>query len=88
VETIIEHLVKLALEEDLGERGDVTSRATIPAAQRIEALITAKSSGVIAGLDCVTAVYCQIDSEVAVAPCVKASAVKISVSPWRAGNRR
>ena len=70
METQIEHLVKLALDEDRGDRGDVTSRATIPAKQRIHARITAKQSGVIAGLDVVGEVYRQVDPQVAVTVCV------------------
>lgn len=64
----VEHLVKLALDEDLGERGDVTSRATIPAGQRVHARITAKQAGVIAGLELVAAVYAQVDATVTVTP--------------------
>jgi len=62
VETRIEHLVMLALDEDLGSLGDVTSRATIPANQRIHARITAKQVGVIAGLAIVREVYRQVES--------------------------
>ncbi len=70
METIIEHLVRLALDEDLGERGDVTSAATIPATQRIHARISAKQPGVIAGLSLVEEVYRQVDASVRVMLCV------------------
>ncbi len=50
-------LIKLALNEDLGERGDVTSKATLPADSRITGRITAKAAGVIAGLPLVDEVY-------------------------------
>ena len=66
METLIERLVKLALEEDLDERGDVTSNATIPENQRLHAHITAKQTGVIAGLILVETVYQQIDPQVVV----------------------
>jgi nicotinate-nucleotide pyrophosphorylase (carboxylating) len=62
----IELLARLALKEDLGERGDVTSRATIPPGKRILGMITAKAPGVIAGLSAVRAVYQQVDPNVRV----------------------
>jgi nicotinate-nucleotide pyrophosphorylase (carboxylating) len=61
-----ENLVKLALREDLGERGDVSSRATISADSRISGRITAKAQGVIAGLTLVEMVYKQVDPGVSV----------------------
>jgi nicotinate-nucleotide pyrophosphorylase (carboxylating) len=61
-----ENLVKLALDEDLGERGDVSSRATISSDSRISGRITAKAQGVIAGLTLVEMVYKQVDPEVSV----------------------
>jgi len=73
VETRIEHLVKLALEEDLGDLGDITSHATIPAEQIIHAKITAKQPGVIAGLDIVGEVYHQVDPKVTVRQCLEDS---------------
>jgi len=51
----------MALAEDLGERGDVTSIATIPTEQQAVARITAKAPGVIAGLPMVRAVFQQVD---------------------------
>ena len=66
LETLVEHLVKLALEEDLGDLGDITSRATIPETQTIHARITAKAPGVVAGLLLVECVYQQIDPQVVV----------------------
>lgn len=71
MEASIERLVRLALEEDLGEAGDVTSRATISAAQQIHARITAKQPGVICGLHVMCAVYTQVDATVSVTPCVQ-----------------
>lgn len=68
LESSIETLVKLALEEDLGERGDVTSAATIAPQTQIIGRITAKADGVIAGLAIVEKVYAQVDSAVVVTP--------------------
>jgi nicotinate-nucleotide pyrophosphorylase (carboxylating) len=61
-----ENLIDLALQEDLGERGDVSSRATIPATTQICGRITAKADGVIAGLNLIKMVYQKIDPAVAV----------------------
>lgn len=48
---ILEPLVRLALSEDLGRAGDLTTDATIPMGTRMKVQITARESGVIAGLD-------------------------------------
>jgi nicotinate-nucleotide pyrophosphorylase (carboxylating) len=61
-----ENLVELALLEDLGEREDVTSHATIPSATRISGRIVAKADGVIAGLPLVDRVYRRVDPSVKV----------------------
>lgn len=66
-----ETLVDLALAEDLGDRGDVTSRATIPAHTQISGRITAKADGVIAGLKLVKLTYQKVDPAVAVKFLVK-----------------
>ncbi len=62
VEQTIETLVRLALEEDMGQRGDVTSRAVLPPNMDIGGQIVAKAPGVIAGLSAVEAVYKQLDA--------------------------
>jgi nicotinate-nucleotide pyrophosphorylase (carboxylating) len=59
-------LIRMALEEDSGERGDVTSHSTIPASTRIQGKIVAKAEGVIAGLPLVQKVYQQVDPSVEV----------------------
>jgi nicotinate-nucleotide pyrophosphorylase (carboxylating) len=66
-----ETLVELALQEDLGERGDVTSRATISTHTQIHGRITAKADGVIAGLALVEMVYRKVDPAVKVRHSVK-----------------
>ncbi|MCB2210507.1 carboxylating nicotinate-nucleotide diphosphorylase [bacterium] len=43
--------VREALDEDLGDRGDITSLATIPVDQTGEAQLVAKQDGIIAGID-------------------------------------
>jgi nicotinate-nucleotide pyrophosphorylase (carboxylating) len=51
----LEHLVARALAEDLGEGGDITSEATIPADAHGAAWLVARSPGVLAGLPAVEA---------------------------------
>ncbi|MBN8639218.1 MAG: carboxylating nicotinate-nucleotide diphosphorylase [Anaerolineae bacterium] len=65
-QTSAQHLVELALAEDLSDRGDVTSALSIPADATITGRIRAKEAGVIAGLEIVRMVYAQIDPAVTV----------------------
>ena len=58
-------LVRQALEEDIG-RADITTRATIDPDQRARAVILAKSSCVIAGLDVAIESVRQLDPDAAV----------------------
>lgn len=55
-----EHLIDLALEEDVGS-GDVTSHATIPRSHRSRAIIAARESLVVCGIDIVVAVFARVD---------------------------
>lgn len=48
---IIEPLVRLALSEDFGRGGDITTDAVIPAATRMRAVMGARDGGVAAGYD-------------------------------------
>lgn len=64
----IETLVGLALAEDLDQRSDVTSFATLPDTLVIRGQIVAKAEGVIAGLPAVIETYRQVDSGVQVQP--------------------
>jgi nicotinate-nucleotide pyrophosphorylase (carboxylating) len=59
-------LIELALAEDLGAAGDVTSIGTLSAEQSIHGRIIAKENGVIAGLKCVQEVYAMVDPSVVV----------------------
>lgn len=56
-------LIRMALAEDLGQRGDVTSKATLPPDSQIIGRITAKADGVIAGMPLIEAVYHQLDAK-------------------------
>jgi nicotinate-nucleotide pyrophosphorylase (carboxylating) len=59
-------LVRQALAEDLGS-GDVTTAAIVPSGARAEAVLLARASGVLAGLDVFREVFAQVDSRIAVA---------------------
>ena len=54
-------LIKQAFEEDLGPRGDITTRALATTSQTVSASIIAKQNGVVCGLDIVTDVFEYID---------------------------
>ena len=58
----LDAIVALALREDLGD-GDVTSEATIPAGRRCNAVILAKASGIVAGVDVAQAVFRAVDPD-------------------------
>ncbi|GGM72915.1 hypothetical protein GCM10010106_19130 [Thermopolyspora flexuosa] len=56
------HLVRTALDEDLTEAGDVTSRATIPEEQTAVADFVARRDGVVAGLPVAEAVLAVVSA--------------------------
>jgi nicotinate-nucleotide pyrophosphorylase (carboxylating) len=58
---LIAPVVRLALAEDLGRAGDVTTQATIPADARFSAVFAARKPGVIAGLACVRLAIAELD---------------------------
>ncbi len=65
--SFIEKVVKLALEEDLGARGDLTTSALFPDdGWRAQAEIIARQRGVLAGQDLVKAVFKVLDDRIMV----------------------
>ena len=58
---IVEDAVARALREDFGDAGDITTLATIAAADRSEAIIAARRDGVIAGIDAACAAFRHVD---------------------------
>ncbi|MGH1420227.1 MAG: carboxylating nicotinate-nucleotide diphosphorylase [Hyphomonas sp.] len=48
---ILDPIVRLALAEDLGRAGDLTTDATIPQDTQMSVVIAARQSGIVAGLD-------------------------------------
>lgn len=61
---LLESLVRLALTEDLGRRGDVTSQATIPAQKQAQLQIRARQAGVICGMDLARLAFALIDGQI------------------------
>lgn len=64
---LIEDAVRRALAEDLGDAGDITTLACIPAAARSRAVIAARTSGVIAGVELARTAFRLVDPRVEVA---------------------
>ena len=50
-DVVIEPLVRLALAEDFGRSGDITTDAVIPASARMKALMSAREPGIASGYD-------------------------------------
>ena len=71
-------LVDLALAEDLGDRGDITSAAVIPVDMRGRAVFVGRAAGVVAGLPAAQAVFVAVD------PAVQFTAL---VADWGGGWR-
>jgi nicotinate-nucleotide pyrophosphorylase (carboxylating) len=61
-------LISMALEEDLGQVGDITTRALIPDDQTGSVEIVARESGILAGLSVALMVFDAIDQSVVLAP--------------------
>src|SRR5205814_4062559 len=58
---MIEPLVRMALLEDLGRAGDLTTDAIVPAGHRATTLLVARQAGVVAGLDLARLAFRLID---------------------------
>ena len=56
-------IVARALAEDLGDRGDLTTEATVAPGTRAEAVVVARSGGVVAGLEVARQVFATVDSD-------------------------
>src|SRR5688572_8025545 len=60
-----EQLTRMALDEDLGGVGDLTSLAVIPPDRQGEAAFVARSPGALAGLPAARMVFAMVDPAVA-----------------------
>ncbi|KAI4357675.1 hypothetical protein L6164_001609 [Bauhinia variegata] len=54
-------IIKLALAEDAGDRGDITCKATIPFDMEVEAYFLAKEDGIIAGIALAEIIFHEVD---------------------------
>ena len=63
---MIEPAVRIALLEDLGRAGDLTTDAIVPAAVRTQCILAVRQSGVVAGLDFALAAFRLIDPSIMV----------------------
>jgi len=61
---MIEPLVRMALLEDLGRAGDLTTDAIVPAGARATTALVARQPGVVAGLDLARLAFQLIDPEI------------------------
>jgi nicotinate-nucleotide pyrophosphorylase (carboxylating) len=70
-----ERLVRLALEEDLGSVGDLTSQAIIPTESTGQAMFVARPGGVLAGLPAAAMVCAFVDPALSFEPLLSDGAV-------------
>lgn len=61
---LIEDAVARALAEDLGDAGDITSAACIPADAMSRAVLASRKAGVIAGVDVAAAAFHMVDADI------------------------
>lgn len=66
MDSVTNQLIDLALQEDLGEIGDVTSSYFVPEEKMSEAHIYAKAGGVVAGLEIAYEVFRRVDPSLSV----------------------
>jgi len=59
----IKTLIQLALGEDLGDNGDITSLNTIPADKNITVTMNARENGILAGIDVAIEVFKIVDEK-------------------------
>lgn len=66
----IKQTIAIALKEDLGRAGDITSRAIIPETATAKGAIQAREAGVLAGIDLAIASFemCAIDKKIELTP--------------------
>ncbi|KAF9590633.1 hypothetical protein IFM89_035951 [Coptis chinensis] len=88
---LIDHfntLIKLALSEDAGDRGDVTCLATIPIDMKVEAHFFAKEDDIIAGISLAEMIFNEVDPSLEVGASTKdALQVESSVAKRSAPER-
>ncbi|WNG56906.1 carboxylating nicotinate-nucleotide diphosphorylase [Archangium gephyra] len=66
MDAFLDRLISLALEEDLGAAGDITTEALVPADAQGSAELIAKERLVLAGLDTFARVFVRVDPDIKV----------------------
>ncbi len=73
-DVVIEPIVRMALAEDLGRAGDVTTLATVDSDLEVQWVLRARSVGILAGLDAAALTLRLIDPKAALQPHLKEGA--------------
>lgn len=76
-EIMIEPCIKLALLEDLGRAGDITTDAVIDSSIKTHVLLNSREHGVVAGLDFARVAFKQIDSSISFEPLVEDGSIVV-----------
>ncbi|MFM1975876.1 MAG: hypothetical protein RL145_722 [Pseudomonadota bacterium] len=74
-DVVLEPIVRMALAEDLGRAGDVTTLATVDPNLEVQWVLRARSAGVLAGLDAAALTLRLIDPAAVLQPHLKEGAV-------------
>ncbi len=62
--TVIEPMVRRALDEDFGNSGDLTANLLVPASAKGKLMMRAREAGVIAGMQAAAMTYAMVDARV------------------------
>jgi len=68
VNRLVKSIIRRALVEDMGSRGDITTKATVPSGQKRDAVIIAKSVGIVAGQAVAAEVFKSLDKKLKYTP--------------------
>ena len=64
----VDRIINGALREDLGAKGDITTKSIFPMNELIHAEILARKPGIVAGLEIAKRVFELVDSQVEFSP--------------------
>lgn len=65
-EHLVDQVIRMALDEDLGAAGDITTSAVVPPGVRLSASLVARAPGTVAGLDVGLRAFTTVDDAVEV----------------------
>jgi nicotinate-nucleotide pyrophosphorylase (carboxylating) len=68
---LFEHLVRAALEEDLGRAGDITTEACVPSSAQGDGMLAARVAGTIAGLAVAALSFRLVDENICFEPVLR-----------------